>query len=383
MNEDSKILVAGHQGLVGSAILRALHAAGFRNTFVRPRSAVDLRNQAAVEQWFADVRPELAVLAAARVGGFNANSPYPVHFIRDNLQIQTNFIDSAWRNGVKKLLFLGSSCIYPRLAEQPIREESLLTGALEPTNEWYAIAKIAGIKLCQVYRKQYGFDAIAAMRTNLYGPGDNFDVESSHVRPVLMRRFHQAKEAGLREVVVRGTGAPHQEFLNVDDLADVCLFLLRRYSDPEIINVGWGKEISIRELAELVASTVGHSGDIVFDSSRPDGAPRKYSTPAECRRWDGNPESRSRPGWSRRIVGFSRTAITRGERDGRRPTHERPGSLGATGAANSSRDCVDQFHPLGRPRRQSGVGPLSCREVRPAFARRSPKEAAAAAIVGP
>lgn len=275
MNKDSRILVAGHRGMVGSAILRALHSRGYRNTIVRDRAAVDLREQSSVERWFGEERPEIVVLAAARVGGIHANDAYPADFIRDNLQIQTNVIDSAWRCGARKLLFLGSSCVYPRLASQPIKEESLLTGALEPTNEWYAVAKIAGIKMCQAYRKQYGFDAIVAMPTNLYGPEDNFDAETSHVLPALIRRFHEAKEQAHDEVVVWGSGSPRREFLHVDDLASACLHLLTHYSDSVPINVGWGKDLSIRELADLMAASIGYTGRIVFDSSRPDGTPRK------------------------------------------------------------------------------------------------------------
>lgn len=269
--------------MVGSAILRALHGAGYRNTIVRERAHLDLRVQLAVEQWFADERPEVVVLAAARVGGIHANTSCPADFIRDNLQIQTNVIDSAWRCGARKLLFLGSSCIYPRLATQPIREDSLLTGPLEPTNEWYAVAKIAGLKMCQAYRIQHGFDAITAMPTNLYGPGDNFDPESSHVLPALIRRFHEAKANRQSEVIVWGTGNPRREFLHVDDLASACVHLLRHYSDGMPVNVGWGKDISIRELADLVATTVGYSGRIVFDSSRPDGTPRKLLDTARLR----------------------------------------------------------------------------------------------------
>lgn len=275
MNKDSRILVAGHRGMVGSAILRALQAQGYCNTIVIDRAAVDLRDQAAVERWFGEERPEVVVLAAARVGGIHANDAYPADFIRDNLQIQTNVIDSAWRSGARKLLFLGSSCVYPRLAPQPIKEESLLTGALEPTNEWYAVAKIAGIKMCQAYRKQYGFDAIVAMPTNLYGPDDDFDAENSHVLPALIRRFHEARMQTHDEVIVWGTGNPRREFLHVDDLASACLHLLSHYSDSVPVNVGWGKDISILELAELVAATVGYTGRIVFDASRPDGTPRK------------------------------------------------------------------------------------------------------------
>jgi len=275
MNENSKFYVAGHNGLVGSAVLRHLRAASYRNLIIHDHRELDLRNQQAVELMFATEKPEFVVLAAARVGGIHANSTYPADFIRDNLQIQTNIIDSAWRTGVQKLLFLGSSCIYPRLANQPIKEESLLTGPLEPTNEWYAIAKIAGIKMCQAYKRQYGFDAISVMPTNLYGPGDNFDLDNAHVLPALIRRFHEAKKSSQPEVVVWGTGTPRREFLHVDDLADACIFLLRTYSDDTPINVGCGEDISIAELAELVARTVGYTGRIVFDSTRPDGTPRK------------------------------------------------------------------------------------------------------------
>jgi GDP-L-fucose synthase len=220
-------------------------------------------------------RPEHVFLAAARVGGILANDSYPADFIRDNLQIATNIIDSAWRSGTRKLLFLGSSCIYPRLAPQPMDEECLLSGQLEPTNQWYAIAKIAGLKMCQAYRRQYGFNAISALPTNLYGPGDNFDPENSHVLPALIRRFHEAKVAGHGEVVVWGTGKPRREFLHVDDLADACLFLMQNYDGEAPVNIGWGEDLSIAELATMVAETIGYRGRIVFDPSRPDGTPRK------------------------------------------------------------------------------------------------------------
>ena len=275
MRKDAKIFVAGHRGLVGSAILRRLQASGFENLAVRARSELDLTDQRAVDGFFAAERPEYVFLAAAKVGGILANSTYPADFIRVNLQIQTNVIDAAYRHGVRKLLFLGSSCIYPRLAPQPMREEHLLTGPLEPTNEAYAIAKIAGIKMCQAYRRQYGFNAISLMPTNLYGPGDNFDLETSHVLPALIRKFHEAKVSGEREVVVWGTGTPRREFLHVDDLADAALFLMERYDSEEIINVGVGEDLSIRELAELVAEVVGYRGEITFDTSKPDGMPRK------------------------------------------------------------------------------------------------------------
>jgi GDP-L-fucose synthase len=270
----SSVFLAGHKGLVGSAICRRLRNDGIEPV-IASRDDLDLTKQAAVDDWFASNDVDQVFLAAARVGGIHANDTYPADFIRDNLVIQSNVIHAAWQSGVKKLLFLGSSCIYPKLAEQPMREDSLLTGALEPTNEWYAIAKIAGIKMCQAYRKQYGFDAISAMPTNLYGPGDNFDLQNSHVLPALIRKFHEAKVAGDAAVQVWGTGTPRREFLHVDDLADACVFLMDAYSSEEIVNIGWGKDISIAELAELIRGVVGFEGDIEFDASKPDGTPRK------------------------------------------------------------------------------------------------------------
>jgi len=267
--------VAGHRGLVGSAICRALLRMNFTNAIVRTRAEMDLRDQWAVDHFFAAERPEYVFLAAAKVGGILANSTYPADFIYDNLAIETNVIHSAWRHGVQKLLFLGSSCVYPKLAPQPIREEHLLSGALEPSNEWYALAKIAGIKLAQAYRKQYGFNAICLMPTNLYGPNDNFDLDTSHVLPALLRKFHEARLNGASEVVIWGTGQPRREFLHVDDLAEACIFLMHEYNDGDIINVGTGTDISIRELTELVRSVTKYSGRIDFDSSRPDGTPRK------------------------------------------------------------------------------------------------------------
>jgi GDP-L-fucose synthase len=275
MNEAERIFVAGHTGLVGGALLRRLQHDGFANVLVRTRSELDLREQAAVNEFFAAARPQVVVLAAAKVGGIHANATYPADFIRDNLQIQTNVIDAAYRNGTRKLLFLGSSCIYPRLAPQPIAEDSLLTGPLEATNEWYAIAKIAGLKMCQAYRRQYGFNAICAMPTNLYGPGDNFDLANSHVLPALLRKFHEAKVRGEASVTVWGSGTPRREFLHVDDLADACLFLLERHDDEQPVNIGWGEDLTIRELAELIRDVVGFRGQLVFDSSKPDGTPRK------------------------------------------------------------------------------------------------------------
>ena len=270
----TKVYVAGHNGLVGSAICRRLESEDVK-LLTADRPELDLTDQEAVDTWFAEQRPDQVYLAAAKVGGIQANDSYPAEFLRDNLAIQTNVIHAAWKNGAKKLAFLGSSCIYPKHAPQPMSEESLLTGPLEPTNEWYAIAKIAGIKMCQAYRKQYGFDAIALMPTNLYGPGDNFDLNSSHVLPALIRKFHEAKEAGAESVEIWGTGSPRREFLHVDDLADACVFLMAGYSSSEIINVGWGRDISIAELAALVCELVGYDGELVFDHSKPDGTPRK------------------------------------------------------------------------------------------------------------
>lgn len=275
MNNDARVFVAGHRGLAGSAIVRRLQAEGYSRLILRSSSELDLRNQAAVDRFFAEERPQYVFLAAAKVGGIQANSQYPADFIRDNLQIQTNVIDAAYRNGATKLLLLGSSCIYPKHAPQPMPEDSLLTGSLEPTNEWYAIAKIAGLKMCQAYRRQYGFDAISVMPTNLYGPGDNFDLQKSHVMPALLRKFHEAKLRGDAEVVVWGTGTPRREFLHADDFADACVFLMQRYSSEELINVGWGEDIAIRELAELIREAAQFRGSLRFDPSKPDGTPRK------------------------------------------------------------------------------------------------------------
>jgi GDP-L-fucose synthase len=274
LDRDARIFVAGHRGLVGSAIVRALGK--IEGTLLtRTRSELDLLSQPAVDRFFAEERPTHVFLAAAKVGGIVANSESPADFLYQNLAIQNHVIDGAFRHGTNKLLFLGSSCIYPKLAPQPIKEEYLLTGPLEPTNEWYAIAKIAGIKLCQAYRKQHGFDAISLMPTNLYGPGDNFDLRTSHVLPALIRKFHEGKERGDREVVLWGTGTPRREFLHVDDLARACVHLMQHYSDEAIVNVGWEKDISIAELAELVKRAVGFEGEIVYDRSKPDGTPRK------------------------------------------------------------------------------------------------------------
>jgi GDP-L-fucose synthase len=270
-----RIFVAGHAGLVGSALVRRWTAAGIGGLLLRRRSELDLTDKGAVDAFFGRERPDHVLLAAAKVGGILANDQFPADFLRDNLVIQTNVIDAAFRFGVRKLLFLGSSCIYPKFAEQPIREEALLTGALEPTNQWYAIAKIAGLKMCEAYRRQHGFNAISIMPTNLYGPGDNFDLTTSHVLPALIRKFHEAKVAGADQVEIWGTGAPRREFLHVDDLADACFHLMQSYDDEPLINVGCGADVSISELATLVGRIVGFQGSVVFDRSKPDGTPRK------------------------------------------------------------------------------------------------------------
>jgi GDP-L-fucose synthase len=272
---DARIYVAGHTGLVGSAITRRLRTGGFTRLLTARREELDLRDQAAVNRWFVANQPEYVFLVAGTVGGILANSTRPAEFIYDNLMIHATVVDAAYRGGVTKLLYLGSSCIYPRECPQPMKEEYLLSGPLEPTNEPYAIAKIAGIKLCQSYRRQYGCDFISAMPTNLYGPNDNFDLTSSHVVPALMRKFHDAKVAGRAEVVIWGTGGPRREFLHVDDLADACLFIMERYDDDQHINVGTGVDLSIRELAELVREIVYPQANLTFDSSKPDGTPRK------------------------------------------------------------------------------------------------------------
>lgn len=277
-----RVFVAGHRGMVGQALVRRLTAESCEIVTV-DRESVDLRRQDSVEQWMSKTRPDLVFLAAAKVGGILANSTFPAAFLYDNLMIEANIIEAAHQVGTEKLVFLGSSCIYPREAPQPIAEAALLTGPLEPTNEWYAIAKIAGIKLCQAYRRQYGCDFIAAQPTNLYGPGDNFDLEASHVIPALMRKAHDAKSNDRDHLTLWGTGAPLREFLHVDDLADALVFLAESYSDEETVNVGTGEEISIRDLAQLICETVGFEGRLVLDTSKPDGTPRKLLDTAKLR----------------------------------------------------------------------------------------------------
>lgn len=275
MEKSSRIYVAGHRGLVGSALVRALTGQGYDQLLLRTRSQLDLLDESAVNAFFESTRPEYVFLAAAKVGGIKANDVYSGEFIYENLKIQTHVIHAAHRHGVKKLLFLGSSCIYPKFAPQPIREESLLDGALEPTNDAYAVAKIAGIQMCKAYRKQYGSRFISVMPTNLYGINDNFDLENSHVLPALVRKFHEAKERGAASVPIWGTGNARREFLLVDDLADACIYLMQHYDEPDIINIGTGEDVTIRELAETIRDIVGFAGELAFDTTKPDGTPRK------------------------------------------------------------------------------------------------------------
>jgi len=275
MLKTARVLVAGSRGLVGGAIVRRLQGEGFTRLLAPARAELDLLDGRAVDAFFAREKPEYVFDAAARVGGIHANDAFRADFIRDNLLIQVNLIDSAYRHGVTKFMFLGSTCIYPKHAPQPMPEECLLTGPLEPTNEWYAIAKLAGLKMCQAYRRQYGFQAISAMPTNLYGPGDNFALRDSHVLPALIRKFHEAKEQGAAEVEIWGSGKPRREFLHVDDLADACLFLMQRYDEESWVNVGWGEDVSIAELAALVGRAVGYTGRLRFNPEMPDGTPRK------------------------------------------------------------------------------------------------------------
>lgn len=275
MEQSSKIYIAGHQGMAGSAVIRRLEASGFTNFLTRTHAELDLTDQAATRAFFESERPDYVVLAAAKVGGIHANSTYPADFSLENLQIQSNVIEAAWKHGTKKLMFLGSACIYPKLAPQPMAETALLTGPLEPTNEWYAIAKIAGISLCDALRRQHGFNTVSIMPNNLYGPGDNFHLENAHVLPALIRKFHEAKENNAQEVVVWGTGTPLREFLHIEDFANAAVFLLNDYDDGGIVNVGTGTDISIGDVALLIKQVVGYQGDIVFDSTKPDGTPKK------------------------------------------------------------------------------------------------------------
>jgi len=280
ISADDQIFVAGHRGMAGSAICRALQRAGYSNLLTATRTELDLEDGPAVQHWFSEHQPTVVVLAAAKVGGIHANHSFPADFLLDNIKIQTNVIETAWRSGVGRLLFLGSSCIYPKFAEQPIREEALLTGPLEPTNEWYAIAKITGIKLCEALRRQHGFDAISLMPTNLYGPGDNYHPKNSHVLPALIRRFHEAALANAPTVTCWGTGTPLREFLHVDDLGEACVFALERWQpapeEMQFLNAGTGVDLTIRELAEAVAAATGYQGKILWDSSKPDGTPKKH-----------------------------------------------------------------------------------------------------------
>lgn len=275
MKSESKIYIAGHRGMVGRAILKKLSHDGYTNLVYRTSAELDLRNQASVDVFFANEKPEFIFMAAAKVGGIYANNTYRADFLYENLMIESNIIHAAWQNKTSKLLFLGSSCIYPKLAPQPLKEEYLLTGLLEPTNEPYAIAKIAGIKLCDAYRQQYGCNFISVMPTNLYGEGDNYDLNNSHVLPALIRKFHEAKIANAKEVVVWGTGTPKREFLYADDLADACIFLMHNYNEKELINIGTGEDLSIADLAKTIQQEVGFNGNLIFDTSKPDGTPRK------------------------------------------------------------------------------------------------------------
>ena len=275
LEQSSKIYVAGHRGMVGSAIWRELERRGFRNLVGKTRQELELLDGATVERFYQVEKPELVFVASAKVGGILANDTYPAQFLYENLQIQNHLIHGAWKAGVKKLLFLGSSCIYPKLAPQPLKEDSLLSGPLEPTNQWYAIAKIAGIKLCEAYRRQYGCNFISAMPTNLYGPNDNYDLQNSHVLPALIRKFHEAKQAGAKTVTCWGSGSPLREFLYADDMAAACVFLMEHYDGEPFVNVGYGSDVTIRELANTVKSAIGFEGEIVWDTTKPDGTPRK------------------------------------------------------------------------------------------------------------
>jgi GDP-L-fucose synthase len=309
MHKADKIFVAGHRGMVGSALVRRLAAEGFRNLLKPDRSQLDLMGESAVLNFFLEERPAMVIVAAAKVGGIKANSDYPVEFLLDNLRIQNNLIRSAYQSGVRKLLFLGSSCIYPKLAPQPIPESALLTGPLEPTNEAYAVAKIAGIKLCQAYAREYGANFISAMPTNLYGPNDNFDLETSHVLAALIRKAHEAKMRNDQKLFVWGTGKPRREFLHVDDLASACLLLLEKYDSPDIVNVGYGEDISIRELAELICEVVGFDGDLAWDRSKPDGTPRKLLDVSKLRAIGWKPAISLRDGIARTYQWFRANCV--------------------------------------------------------------------------
>jgi GDP-L-fucose synthase len=299
-----KIFLAGHHGLVGGAVLRTLHRRGYPNILTRTREELDLEHPAAVRDFLQATKPEAVIIAAAKVGGIQANDRYPVEFLLQNLLIQNNLISGSHETGVRKVLFLGSSCIYPKFAPQPISEESLLTGPLESTNEAYAIAKIAGIKLCQAYAREYGANFISVMPTNLYGPGDNFNLESSHVLPALLRKAHEAKISGASELIVWGTGTPRREFLHCDDLAEALLFLLDHYDQPEIINVGWEKDVSIRELSEIICEITGFSGQVRFDRTKPDGTPQKLLSTAKLRKLGWEPKISLREGLRRTYEWF-------------------------------------------------------------------------------
>ena len=304
MNESDKIFVAGHLGMLGSAMMRRLKAEGFSNIVTRDRSELDLADESAVAKFLAAERPTIVIVAAARVGGIKANNDFPVEFLLENLGIQNNVIRSAYESGVRKLLFVGSACIYPKFAPQPIPETSLLDGPLEPTNEAYAIAKIAGIKLCQAYSREYGANFISAMPTNLYGPNDNFDLETSHVLPALMRKAHEAKVRKDQKLIVWGTGKPRREFLHVDDLASACVLILEKYDSPEIINLGCGEDISIRELAELVCDVVGFDGELAWDTTKPDGTPRRLLDVTKLRALGWKPAIPLRDGIARTYEWF-------------------------------------------------------------------------------